>query len=198
MVYKISEIFYSISGEGFLQGIPLIFIRFSGCNLRCNWCDTKYAWEDGEEIRVDEILKIIENYKCKNVCFTGGEPYLQEIEFLYEELKRKNYWISVETNGTIWKDIKFDWICVSPKIEGKKFHKSGYDERFREFASEFKYVITKREDFEFIDKKIEKPVILQPVNNNLIIAKMIVKFLKENPEKNYYLRLQMQKILKIK
>ncbi|MCM8810956.1 MAG: 7-carboxy-7-deazaguanine synthase QueE, partial [Candidatus Omnitrophica bacterium] len=136
MVYKITEIFYSIQGEGLLQGIPLIFLRFSGCNLKCFWCDTKYAWEKGKELTEKEILKEIEKFKCKRICFTGGEPYLQEIENIFNILKEKDYWISVETNGTIWKDISFDWITVSPKIEGKKFHKFGYDERFNNVANE--------------------------------------------------------------
>ncbi len=198
MTYRISEIFYSIVGEGLLQGIPVIFIRFSGCNLRCFFCDTKFAWKNGIEIKESDIFEKIEKFKCKRICFTGGEPYLQEISFLFEFLKSKSYWISVETNGTIWKDIKFDWITVSPKKEGLKYHRYGYDERFIEIANEFKYVITKKDDFDFIDKRIKKPVILQPVNNDIRISKIIVKFLKENPRENWYLKLQMHKIVNIK
>lgn len=198
MIYKITEIFYSISGEGYLQGIPIIFIRFSGCNLKCSFCDTKYAWKEGKEFKEDEILRKIERFNCKKVCFTGGEPYLQEISYLFKFLKKRNFWVSVETNGTIWKDIKFDWITVSPKKQGKKYHKYGYDERFIEVANEFKYVITEKDDLNFIDGRIKKPVILQPVNNNKKISKIIVKFLKENPKENWYLRFQMHKIINIK
>lgn len=198
MVYKICEIFYSIQGEGLLQGIPFIFIRFSGCNLRCSWCDTKYAWENGKELKTEEILKEIKKYKCRRVCLTGGEPYLQDISEIVKKLKEKKFFVSVETNGTIWRDLKFDWITVSPKIEGKSFHKFGYDLRFRKVANEFKYVILNEEIFDFIDRKIKKPVILQPVNNDMKIAKKIVEFIKKNPENNWYLRFQMHKILKIK
>lgn len=198
MTYKISEIFYSIQGEGLLQGLPFIFIRFSGCNLKCNWCDTKYAWKDGKEMTEKEILKKIEKFNCKRICFTGGEPYLQKIEFLFKFLKKKNFWISVETNGTIWENIKFDWITVSPKIEGKVLHPNGYNEKFKKVASEFKYVIINKKTFDFIDRDIEKPVILQPLNNNKKITKEVIKFLKKNPEKNWYLRFQIHKIVKIK
>ncbi len=198
MKYKISEIFYSIQGEGLLQGITAIFIRFSGCNLRCFFCDTKYSWKNGKEMNEDEILENIKKFKCKRIFFTGGEPYLQEISNLYEKLKIKNYWVGIETNGTIFKDIKFDWITVSPKKEGEKFHKFGYDKRFKKLADEFKYIIVDDSYFDFIDRSIEKPVVLQPVDNNIEISRKIVKFLKENNYNNWYLRLQIHKILNIK
>ena len=198
MVYRISEIFYSVQGEGLLQGLPFVFVRFSGCNLRCKWCDTKYAWKNGKEMEVKDIVEKIEKFGCKRVCFTGGEPYLQDIDVIFKILKKKDYWVSVETNGTVWKDIKFDWITVSPKFEGKKMYPEGYDEKFRKVAKEFKYVITDKKIFDFIDRKIGVPVILQPVNNNKKISKMIVNFLKKNPTNNWYLRFQIHKILKIK
>ncbi|MCM8785690.1 MAG: 7-carboxy-7-deazaguanine synthase QueE [Candidatus Omnitrophica bacterium] len=198
MVYKIAEIFYSIQGEGLLQGLPFIFLRFSGCNLKCPWCDTKYAWEEGKLMTEKEILTEIEKFKIKRACFTGGEPYLQGIEVIFNILKEKNYWISVETNGTIWKNIKFDWITVSPKIEGQKIHKFGYDQRFNDVANEFKYVILNKGSFNFINRDIKQPVVLQPVDNDLEIAETIVNFLKENPFNNWYLRLQLHKIIKIK
>ncbi|MCS7180168.1 MAG: 7-carboxy-7-deazaguanine synthase QueE, partial [bacterium] len=84
MYFKISEIFFSIQGEGLLQGLPFIFLRFCGCNLKCRWCDTKYAWENGNNLSEIEILKEIERFKCKRICFTGGEPYLQEIEKIFK------------------------------------------------------------------------------------------------------------------
>jgi len=197
MKYKVSEIFYSIQGEGLNQGIPFVFIRFSGCNLRCEWCDTKYAWEGGKEMKVSQIIKKVKGYKCRNVCITGGEPYLQPLKPIFEELKEEKFYISVETNGTIWQDIKFDWITVSPKREGIKYHKKGYDIRFKKVASEFKYVITGKDDFKFIDNEIEKPVILQPVDNNFEISKLIIEYIKNNPNKNYRLKLQLHKILSI-
>jgi len=197
MKYKVSEIFYSIQGEGLNQGLPFIFIRFSGCNLRCVWCDTKYAWEGGKEMELEKIIKEVKKFKCKNICITGGEPYLQNLFPIFERLKKEKLFISVETNGTIWQDIKFDWITVSPKREGLKYHKKGYDIRFRKVASEFKYIITGKDDFEFIDSEIEKPIILQPVDNNFEISKLIIDYIKKHPDRNYQIKLQLQKILNI-
>jgi len=195
--YNICEIFYSIQGEGKLQGFPFVFIRFSGCNLKCPWCDTKYALKKGYKIEIDEIIKKAGKYRCKNVCITGGEPYLQPLKPILEKLKENNFFVSIETNGTIWQDIKFDWITVSPKKQGKKYHKNGYDEKFIKVASEFKYVITGKDDFKFIDKEIRKNIVLQPVNNDKKISKLIIKYIKENPYLNYQIKLQLHKILKL-
>jgi len=198
MKYKICEIFYSIQGEGILQGLPMVFIRFSGCNLRCNFCDTKIAWEDGEMTEAEEIVEEIKKYSCKRVCLTGGEPYLQNLSSFVELLKERKYWVTAETNGTLWQKLPLDWLTVSPKKESLKRYPGGYDERFKNTASEFKYVITEEKDFEFVDKEIKKPVILQPVDNNLKIANKIVEFLKESQRENWYLRLQLHKTIKIK
>jgi len=92
---RVSEIFYSIEGEGIEIGRPEVFIRLVGCNLRCEWCDTKYAFNDGEEVNIDEIIQEIRRYPCRNVSITGGEPLLQREELLelIRRLKEKNYWI---------------------------------------------------------------------------------------------------------
>lgn len=198
MIYNVCEIFYSIQGEGLLQGLPVVFIRLAGCNLRCDFCDTKYAWEKGKKKELKEIMKQIGKYPVKRVCITGGEPFLQKLSPLVDVLKKKKYYVSIETNGTIWQDIKIDWLTVSPKKEGLKFFRYGYDERFLRTANEFKYVITDRKDIAFIDRRIKVPVILQPVDNNLKIAKGIVGVLTEHPEKNWYLRMQMHKIWRIR
>ncbi|HOL21561.1 MAG TPA: 7-carboxy-7-deazaguanine synthase QueE [bacterium] len=198
MIYEISEIFYSIQGEGLLQGLPVVFIRLAGCNLRCGFCDTKYAWEKGKRKDVKRIVKEIERYPVKRVCITGGEPFLQELSPLLDTLKRKKYYVAVETNGTIWQDIRVDWLTISPKREALRFSLYGYDERFLKVADEFKYVITGMKDIEFIDRRIKVPVILQPVDNNISIARKLVSVLKKNSEKNWYLRMQMHKRINIK
>ncbi|MBN2065275.1 MAG: radical SAM protein [Candidatus Thermoplasmatota archaeon] len=99
---KINEIFYSIQGEGKQSGQPTIFIRITGCNLRCSFCDTAYAYYEGTEMTISQILERIKTYPCKEVCVTGGEPLLQEglIELLNALLK-KSYRVTVETNGSI-------------------------------------------------------------------------------------------------
>lgn len=98
---KINEIFYSLQGEGKFSGLPTIFIRTSGCNLRCSYCDTTYAYEQGEELSIDSILEKIKNYECNTVCLTGGEPLIQnETETLIEHLINQGYHCSIETNGS--------------------------------------------------------------------------------------------------
>ena len=99
---KINEIFFSLQGEGKWTGLPNIFIRTSGCNLRCSFCDTKYAYEDGKEMSLDEILNEISKYSCKKICLTGGEPLWQnEIILLIDQLLKRDYEICLETNGSI-------------------------------------------------------------------------------------------------
>jgi len=198
MIYELSELFYSIQGEGLLQGLPMVFVRLAGCNLRCNFCDTGYAWGKGRRKDVRRIVKEIERYSCKRVCITGGEPYLQNLSPLVDTLKQKKYWIAVETNGTIWQELSIDWVTVSPKKEGTRFFRCGYDDRFLKVADEFKYVITDIKDMGFIDRRIKVPVILQPVSNDMEIARKIMKALKKNPQKNWYLRMQLHKIMGIR
>ena len=198
MLYTVSEIFYSVQGEGLLQGLPMVFIRLSGCNLNCSFCDTKYALRKGKENDLKAILRELRKHKCKRVYITGGEPFLQNLKPLVNSLKEKKYWIAAETNGTIWQNLHIDWLTVSPKREGVKLHPSGYDKRFGKTASEFKYVITSSGDIGFIDLSIKKPVVLQPVDNKIAVAREIIKSLKKNAGENWFLRLQMHKITGIK
>ncbi len=176
----------------------MIFIRLSGCNLRCSFCDTKYALKNGTSKTVDEILAEVGKYPCRRVCITGGEPFLQSLQPLTGALKKKGYWISAETNGTVWQKLPIDWITVSPKTGGIKFHPRGYDRRFLKTASEFKYVITGMQTLNFIDGGIKTPVILQPVDNDLRITGKITEFLKKQPDSNWRLHLQMHKCIGIR
>jgi len=101
-IMKVNEIFYSIQGEGTLIGIPMVFVRFTGCNLRCTWCDTKYAWEEGKEMSMEEIIGEIRKYKSNWVCLTGGEPLLQkDIYKLIDRLINLGYRVLLETNGSL-------------------------------------------------------------------------------------------------
>ncbi|MFQ5902400.1 MAG: 7-carboxy-7-deazaguanine synthase QueE, partial [Candidatus Binatia bacterium] len=114
---RIAEIFYSIQGEGRLLGTPSVFIRTSGCNLRCVWCDTPYtSWKpEGEEWSLEEILAETKSHLSKHVVVTGGEPLLaREIEELTTRLKRKGYHITIETAATIFKPVACDLISMSP------------------------------------------------------------------------------------
>ena len=116
---RIAEIFYSIQGEGRLLGVPSVFIRTSGCNLRCVWCDTPYtSWKpEGEERSVTEIMAAVAKHPAKHVVVTGGEPLLApEIEKLTKRLKRNNYHITIETAATIFKPVACDLMSMSPKL----------------------------------------------------------------------------------
>jgi len=121
---RISEIFHSIQGEGILLGVPSVFIRTSGCNLRCRWCDTPYAsWNpEGEEMTIDEILQRVRPYDCRHVVLTGGEPMVASgIRNLGAALKAEGMHITVETAATIPPDAEgmampFDLGSLSPKL----------------------------------------------------------------------------------
>ncbi|UCF08444.1 MAG: radical SAM protein [Thermoplasmata archaeon] len=98
---KINEIFHSIQGEGVYIGVPTTFIRTAGCNLRCEWCDTKYAYEEGEEMTISDIVMKVKEHPTIHVCMTGGEPLLQEDTVkLIQRLCAEGYQVSLETNGS--------------------------------------------------------------------------------------------------
>ncbi|HNQ24983.1 MAG TPA: 7-carboxy-7-deazaguanine synthase QueE [Phycisphaerae bacterium] len=116
---KVSELFYSIQGEGKLAGLPSAFIRVSGCNLRCAWCDTPFSsWEpEGEELEVADILDRLADHPTQYVVLTGGEPLIMPgIEELTRRLHEEGYHVTLETAGTVWRDVVCDLISVSPKL----------------------------------------------------------------------------------
>lgn len=99
---RITEIFYSIQGESSFSGLPCVFIRTTGCNLRCTWCDTEYSFYGGVEMTLDEILMKVESYGCRLVELTGGEPMLQrEIYALSERLLAQGCTVLLETGGSL-------------------------------------------------------------------------------------------------
>ncbi|MCU0781441.1 MAG: 7-carboxy-7-deazaguanine synthase QueE [Akkermansiaceae bacterium] len=119
---KIAEVFHSIQGEGELVGVPSVFVRTSGCNLRCAWCDTPYAsWEpEGEEMSVREVAERVVGYRCRHLVLTGGEPMLAPgIRDLARICREAGMHITIETAGTIAPDgICCDLASISPKLGG--------------------------------------------------------------------------------
>src|SRR5688572_16150897 len=116
---KISELFYSIQGEGKLAGVPSVFVRASGCNLRCVWCDTPYAsWDpDGEDVPVDQIVRRVRTFDAKHVVVTGGEPMIMpDVEPLCAALRDADLHITIETAATVWKPVHLDLASLSPKL----------------------------------------------------------------------------------
>ena len=114
--YKVNEIFYSIQGEGFWTGSPVVFIRFAWCNLKCSFCDTDFA--DSKEMDKHEILNAVSIYHpCKRIVLTGGEPSLQADQSLLNLFRDQGFKIHIETNGVnkLENPELYDWITVSPK-----------------------------------------------------------------------------------
>jgi 7-carboxy-7-deazaguanine synthase len=164
---KVSELFYSIQGEGKLVGVPSVFVRASGCNLRCAWCDTPYAsWEpEGEDVAVGEIVRRVGEYGARHVVLTGGEPMIMpEIGELCDRLKERGHHVTVETAATVFKDVKLDLASLSPKLanstptqrEGGRFAEAherqrmnvGVIQRFIETSPDFqlKFVVSGEAD----------------------------------------------------
>jgi 7-carboxy-7-deazaguanine synthase len=117
---RISEIFYSVQGEGGLTGVPSVFVRTSGCNLRCDWCDTPYAsWSpEGPEISLAEIVEAVSQYSARHVVITGGEPMVaKEIRELIALFQEQGTHVTVETAGTVSPDgLTVDLASLSPKL----------------------------------------------------------------------------------
>ena len=164
---RIAEIFYSVQGEGRLLGMPSVFIRTSGCNLRCVWCDPPYtSWKpQGEEWSVREILAEVKGYPTPFVVVTGGEPLLSpKINELTRKLKKANYHVTIETAATIFKPIACDLLSMSPKLSNStpwkrargKFAKMHEEHRLNlpviekfmeDHDYQLKFVVEQRRDF---------------------------------------------------
>jgi 7-carboxy-7-deazaguanine synthase len=151
---KINEIFYSIQGESTYAGLPCIFVRLSACNLRCTWCDTEYAFYEGKNITLEEILAEIKKHSCNLVEITGGEPLLQKnVLTLMEILCDNMYEVLLETGGHM--DISevdgrvkriVDIKCPSSGESDKVFWKN-ID--YLTTADQLKFVAADREDYEW-------------------------------------------------
>ncbi|MEF8873313.1 MAG: radical SAM protein [Candidatus Thermoplasmatota archaeon] len=175
---QISEIFRSLQGEGAEIGLPTVFVRTAGCNLRCEWCDTKYGWEDGEEMSVKEIKEEIEDFSCERVCITGGEPLLQDDLNELMDLLLPSKHVTVETNGSL--SIK---ELVDRRVKVSMDYKTPSSQMTEEMDCEnlgllrkddqLKFVIADEEDYEFSSNLLQRnevgcETIFQPVDNQKI------------------------------
>lgn len=159
MALSVNEIFYSIQGESLNAGRPCVFVRLSGCNLRCGYCDTTYAYEEGAPFSIREIVQKVEGFKCPLVEVTGGEPLLQaETPDLIIRLLNAGYEVMLETNGSL--DVSsVDIRCM--KILDVKCPSSGESSKNRceNFSlltpsDQVKFVIGDRTDYEFASKTV--------------------------------------------
>jgi len=151
---KVNEIFYSLQGESSYAGRPCVFIRLTGCNLRCSYCDTRYAYEEGTDTNLDLIIDQVSSYRCPLVEITGGEPLIQEdTPQLIRRLLERNVKVLLETNGS--QNIqRVDDRCI--KVVDMKCPSSGMEarndlENLKKLSSgdELKFVVGNRIDFEF-------------------------------------------------
>ena len=163
----VNEIFYSIQGESSFAGQPCVFVRLTGCNLRCSYCDTQYAYSEGRDYPIDQILEIVQSHQCPLVELTGGEPLLQEeTPVLVNNLLSKNFHVLMETNGSI--DInRVSSECI--KIVDVKCPSSGEEskndlENLNRLSSqdELKFVIGDRADYEFACDILESRKMARP------------------------------------
>ena len=197
---KVNEIFKSIQGESTYMGVPTLFIRTSGCDLRCSYCDTKYAYNEGKEISIDELLKIIDSYNSEYIEITGGEPLLQkDTHILIDKLIDKEYKVIVETGGhhdvgVINKNaiIVMDLKCPSSN-ESKKNDWRNIDKLKKD--DQIKFVIGTREDYEWSKKIIEKcnltkkAIILMSVVYEKLKSEVLIEWILED---NLRVRFQPQ------
>jgi len=199
---KINEIFYSLQGEGLRQGEPTLFIRLSGCNLKCAFCDTKPAWNKGTEMSLAQIQTNVAGFRNRHsfswICLTGGEPMLQDLRMLVPWLKQEGFNIQVETNAIRYKDLAVDWFTVSPKPEKFAVH-HGYKNR----AKEVKLVVTKELSLSTILNMramfpVRTPLLLQAQSNlkwSLKRARILLEQAAGGGLENVRLAVQLHKIL---
>ena len=159
MALDICEIFYTIQGESSYAGSPCVFVRLSGCNLRCRWCDTQYAYEPGKKMSIDDIVQKVLEYGCPMVEITGGEPLIQEqTPELVEALLERGFLVLMETNGS--QDIsKVNDRCtriVDVKCPSSNMSEHNDMQNLARLSDkdEIKFVIANRKDYAFAKKNV--------------------------------------------
>lgn len=214
---KVTEIFLSIDGEGKRTGLPTIFIRLHGCNLRCSYCDTAYSYDNEkyDNMSVEEIVQVCNRYGTNSVTLTGGEPLIHDgVLELIGRLLREGYWVNVETNGTVDVDkvrsavdgghergisqlfFTIDYKCPFSKMEDK-MDKSAFGKLRREDV--LKFVVADEKDMvramEVLDN-VHTPaeVYFSPVFGNIHPA-AIVKFILEHKLWKVKVQMQLHKII---
>ena len=206
MLLNICEIFYSLQGESTFSGLPCIFIRLSGCNLNCSWCDTPYAGEESSPMALDQILGKIRVYNCNLVEITGGEPLLQEATpALIAMLLERHYQVLLETNGSLGIQhipkgcIKIMDVKCPSSNESHQFLKENINYIGKE--DEIKFVIGSMEDYEFAKEMIEneltgisqKKIHLSPVFGRILPETLAQRMIDDNLHAR--LSLQQHKII---
>ena len=195
-MYRINEIFYSLQGEGFHTGTPAVFVRFSGCNLRCAFCDTQH--QAGEMLSLQEIVNEVNKYPIAPLLvLTGGEPSLFIDEAFVAELKQKTgKKISIETNGTRLLPINLDWVTFSPK---SAFEGGDIEPCVLTYCDELKVVYLGQDlaQYDGIEAKYRflQPCFVEDLEQRKANMQACVEAVKRHP--NWRLSLQIHRVLNI-
>lgn len=201
---RVTEIFYSIQGESTLAGEPTVFVRFTGCDLRCQYCDTEYAFYGGREMSREEILGEVARHPARFVCLTGGEPTLQkELPRLAQELLDRGYQVSLETHGQ--RPLQAIPAGVRKIVDLKT---PGSAEPHTDFAAfralspgdEVKVVVCSRDDFQWALRKLDElelwgkvPVLFSPSYGQVAAQDLAAWLLQSG--KPARLQLQLHKLI---
>jgi len=202
---KVKEIFYSIQGESTYAGERCIFVRLTGCNLRCTYCDTEYAFYDGEEFSVESIIEKVKSFNCNLVEITGGEPLMQdEVYQLMTKLCDDNFTVLLETSGSLSIENVderviniLDFKTPSSKMEMKNDFKNV---NYLKPIDEVKFVIGSRADYDWSKKVLEKyklsekaTVLFSSMFGKIEHEELVSWILKDNLNVRY--QLQMHKYI---
>jgi len=198
----VNEIFYSIQGESLFNGRPCAFVRLTGCNLRCSYCDTLYAYEKGIEMEINQILKQVDLFNCPLVQITGGEPLIQsETPLLIHSLLENGYEVMIETNGSL--DISIidercikivDMKCPS-SMESDKNDLENLNKISRK--DQVKFVIGTRKDYEYAKKLKETipesfpghHILFSPVSGKIVPSQLAKWILEDKLDVRLHLQL---------
>jgi 7-carboxy-7-deazaguanine synthase len=202
---RINEIFHSIQGESTSAGEPCVFVRLAGCNLRCGWCDTAYAFHDGREMSVGQVLDRVEGYGCRMVEVTGGEPLLQaEVMPLLAALVERGHEVLLETGGSLPISRVPEGVrrIVDVKCPGSgESHRNRWEnlDELRD-GDELKFVLANREDYLWAVGQIGArglagrcPLLFSPVHGDLDAAELARWMLEDRLQVR--LQLQLHKVL---
>lgn len=177
---KLNELFFSIQGESSSLGLPTVFVRFTGCNLRCSYCDTTYAYFEGARITPEEIFSRVETFGVRRVCLTGGEPLIQpqeELQRLLDLLGNAGYEVSIETDGS----VNINRVKLRPKqrfildvkVPSSQMHMYMDFDNLRRIVpsrDEIKFVVGTKEDYEWSKEIIRQHDIVPEKGYRLIFS----------------------------